>query len=139
VITICGAQTFVAGNVFQYPHIMEMVIRVIRENVNQMGHIHAAVLMDGAEKPHIIAIAISASITETKMHLRINIRSAGNHVEVKEGPVRFVVMALAADRDGKEEPDALALMAAMAITVVWFQQGNWHYVKGTSMKEPPTS
>ena len=40
-------------------------------------------------------------------------------MKVKEGPVRFVVMDLAADRDGRMEQDALDLMAAMAITVVW--------------------
>ena len=45
--------------------------------------------------------------------------SAGSHAVVKEGPVHFVVMALAADRDGQMELDAPALMVAMAITVVW--------------------
>jgi len=49
-------------------------------------------------------------------------------VEKKEGPVLFVVMALAADRDGDGwmELDALALMAAMAITVVWRKKKSVH-------------
>ena len=55
--------------------------------------------------------------------------SAGNHVEVKEGPVRFVVMALVADREIQMEPDALALMAAMAITVVWSKKVQPNHLK----------
>ena len=48
----------------------------------------------------------------------MKIWSAMDNVEIKEGPVLFVVLALAADRDGQMERDALALMAAITITVV---------------------
>ena len=54
---------------------------------------------------------------------------AGYHVEKKEGPVLFVVAALAADRDGQMESDVLAPMAAMAITVVWSKKVQHNHLK----------
>ena len=46
--------------------------------------------------------------------------SAGDNVELKEGPVLFVVADHVADRDGQMAQDALAPMAAMVIAV-WSQ------------------
>ena len=43
---------------------------------------------------------------------------AGNNVELKEGPVRFVVVDHAADRDGQMAPDALVPMVAMITPAV---------------------
>ena len=45
--------------------------------------------------------------------------SAGDNVEVKEGPVRFVVVVHAANRETQMAQDAMAPTAAMAITAVW--------------------
>ena len=55
--------------------------------------------------------------------------SAGDNAEVKEGPVRFVAVALAANRVTQMELDALALMAAMAITVVWSKKVQPNHLK----------
>ena len=69
---------------------------------------------------------------------KIMAKNAGT-ADVTMEPALSAGMDHAVEKDGDKAKGAVEKMAATVFIAALLRTGDWHYVKGTSMKEPPTS